>query len=864
MGLLVVFFFGMLGPIAIQTLNVTVQSLVGLRSQELQTSDYTISAFRELRRDEIAILNEIVVPTKSAREIEMMAMSTSAREGADKNQSPVLIELHAVDRSYPLYGSFRFSGDRRETNSEKLFALTTENSAFVAPEVLAQLGIAVGEFIQVGRAKFRVIEELSEAPGLSRFGPGTAPKVYIKIDDFQKTGLNTIGTLASHRRHLGVDNSIEKSFEKKAEELRNRLTDPDLSLRMPGDAGATIEQFTRFFRIFLVTFISVSTILAWQSAASVVRHFISSRASQFATLITLGAGRSRALSLVIVPVFASFLLALVSAISVNFVVVLSLNHFGAKLLPSGFLLIFSMQDAATAAAFALLVFSVIGLLPLYPLAITPLRSLLGSSILPMADRRQQQVSAIFAGLILFILGYVLLGLWREISLLCLILVVYSFFAIVIYRGILKIILRRASGSLKVVATQVSRQRGALQLLVFAFLVTGLLLHLSSQLIYSVRFELRPRGQLPDFFLFNVAESGLKALEEFQLQTNYRLENVAPLILARYRSLDGRDLRQEKIARFPVRLTYRSQLLPSEAIVDGKWFSDSGRFENSQVSDRIDKVDISQKSNEAASSDRPERSAQEAELSVEVRYAERSGIRLGSQIEFDVQGVPLKGRVTSLRRVRWTEFNPNFFIVVQAGGWLEDAPKSLLANLSLRAPDSDQAPGTAVSSAGAPATGEARVRFQSDFVRAFSEISLIDIKLLLSRLSQLTQDALKAVLSAAGISLFLSMVSMFVLVAHNLSLRSNELRIHRLLGTRWRRLFGLWFSEYLLVLLLCLAISSILGLLVAKLISGFVFDLPFFPNLSLLLAVNGVISLCVAALVSILISKNLRKRGWADS
>ncbi len=68
---------------------------------------------------------------------------------------------------------------------------------------------------------------------------------------------------------------------------------------------------------------------------------------------------------------------------------------------------------------------------------------------------------------------------------------------------------------------------------------------------------------------------------------------------------------------------------------------------------------------------------QAEVSVEQEFADDIGVKLGSTLRFDVQGVPLELVVTSLRTVDWQTFGINFFLVVEPGV-LEQAPQQRLA------------------------------------------------------------------------------------------------------------------------------------------------------------------------------------------
>ncbi|MES1241101.1 MAG: FtsX-like permease family protein [Acidobacteriota bacterium] len=67
----------------------------------------------------------------------------------------------------------------------------------------------------------------------------------------------------------------------------------------------------------------------------------------------------------------------------------------------------------------------------------------------------------------------------------------------------------------------------------------------------------------------------------------------------------------------------------------------------------------------------------AEVSVEKDFAEDLGLKLGSVLRFDIQGVPVEVTVTSLRTVDWQTFGINFFLVVEPGV-LDKAPQLRLA------------------------------------------------------------------------------------------------------------------------------------------------------------------------------------------
>ena len=92
-------------------------------------------------------------------------------------------------------------------------------------------------------------------------------------------------------------------------------------------------------------------------------------------------------------------------------------------------------------------------------------------------------------------------------------------------------------------------------------------------------------------------------------------------------------------RHEYRSTYRDTLVSSERIVAGKWWT--GRAPG--------------------------------EISVEDGVARELGVGVDDSIVWDVQGVLIPTRITSLRDVEWARFEPNFFVVF-APGVAREAPQ----------------------------------------------------------------------------------------------------------------------------------------------------------------------------------------------
>src|SRR5206468_7059129 len=101
------------------------------------------------------------------------------------------------------------------------------------------------------------------------------------------------------------------------------------------------------------------------------------------------------------------------------------------------------------------------------------------------------------------------------------------------------------------------------------------------------------------------------------------------------------------------------------------------------------------------------------ISLEQGIAKELQIGLGDGLVFDVQGVPVTTRVTSLREVDWRRIQPNFFVLFPRGV-LEEAPTMRVT--VTRVPSSEES-----------------ARLQLELVKAFPNVSVIDLTLIVQTL-----------------------------------------------------------------------------------------------------------------------------------
>jgi putative ABC transport system permease protein len=230
---------------------------------------------------------------------------------------------------------------------------------------------------------------------------------------------------------------------------------------------------------------------------------------------------------------------------------------------------------------------------------------------------------------------------------------------------------------------------------------------------------------PNYFMINIRPDEGAQVQEFFARSGFTATELVPMLRARLVAIDGRPIEQlrfesDRANEFVEReanLTWAGSLPDGNRIVAGRWWREPGPA--------------------AAPPAAPATTA--AEVSVEVEYAERLGLQLGTVLTYDIAGETVTGRVTSLREVRWDTFKPNFFVVFSPGV-LEGVTGTLITSVHV-APQ--QRPALA------------------ELVRQFPEVTIIDIEALLAQVREVMD---KASLAVQYVFLFTLAAGVMVLLA----------------------------------------------------------------------------------------------------
>jgi putative ABC transport system permease protein len=793
---------GLLGFVLLSTLEENIRIALQSRSRELLGGDFSLSSRRWPDPSEVEAVRDELSRLGKVHETEVLEFfSMVSGEGS----TPLLVELMAVEPGYPLVGKLELEHSSCEPRGA--------SCAYSDPALQIRWKLVPGESrVQIGEAPIRWGGRIVRDSSRSLRGSSFAPRVILSRASLPQTGLLRAGATVTVRKLFAVDPPPSATaLAEAASRLDRRLKDPSIQLQTPRDASEDEGRLLRNVADYLGLASLVGLLLAFLGCAWLLRREITHRAQSWAIYRVLSPR----------PILAdlpfwhqAFLVSMAAALASLALAQATWWLLGPKISQALFLEEFLPATLSVRVVTLTLLLAVgTSCFALWPslgfLKRQNLSELLrNSEILAQKSAIRLSEGLLFVGLLLLISRWISHS-WRVSALFMGTLGVSA--ALILTLGWLALHLlertqvRLNSALLRWSLLSMSRLRVSSLLIWLTLALSSLLLTLMPVIESSFRKQLEdPRigGPVPSLFLFDIQEEQLPELRNWASSAQTELQFITPLIRGRLLRINGASFEklgrahpsreEEREARFRnrgINLTIRDQLTPSESLVAGTPFSSLP----------------------------PTPATGPEALSVERRYAQRLGMKIGDLLEFEIQGVPITGRIENFRRVQWTSFQPNFFITFKSGA-LQDAPKSYLASLPL-------------------AAAETREKWQASIFGRFPNVSSIDTTRLMATLldgfAQISA-ALRLMAVLAGAS---GLAAVFSVLRLRASERQSELRLLMILGASPRALLRAVSIEAGILSASAAFLGGVLSLAVGSLLSIWIFDsAPAMPPLWLTLAI----------------------------
>jgi putative ABC transport system permease protein len=697
-----------------------------------------------------------------------------------------LADIRGVTDGYPLRGAVRVA-DALSAAPEDVTGIPRPGEVWAEPSLLARLGAAVGDELEVGALRLRVAKTLEFRPDEGWRFMEVAPTVLLNLEDVDASGLLAPGSIAQYDALFAGDAAALAAFRAELTPLLR----PEDDLRDYRDGRPEVRAAVGNAERFLVLAALVSVLLGGVAVAMAARRFVARRFDSVALMKCLGARHRDVLRLNLLQL----LMLVVAAAAVGCVVGL-VAQFGLTALLADFIEAQlpppSPSGAVLGPVTALAVALGCALPPLLQLGGVPPARVLRSDLDP-PPLRYLTIYGVAAAAVTAML-YILFGDFELIA--YLLAGTIATFAVLYLAGrLLVLLLQRVRGRVGVAwrygIANVARRGRESSVQVVAFGI-GLMVLL---LLTSVRTELMTEWQAtlppsaPNHFLINIQPAELEGVgaalaadgidgAAFTPLVRARITHVNGMPAADYPALTerGRDELDDEI-----NLTWTDTLGADNEIVAGEWHG-------------------------AEAADLPE-------LSLEEELRQAIGLEMGDEITYSIGGEPFTVRLTSSRLVHWDSFRPNFFMVLSPGAVQQFAHTYITSFY----------------------VGPEQRSITVDLVRRFPSVSVIDIGAVLEQVRRAMD---RAALAVQYVFLFTLAAGITVLLAAIQATRDErmfESAVLRTLGARRSVVLQGVAAEFTALGLLAGTLAACGAGGIGYVIATQLFELDYFPGAGLWLS-----------------------------
>ncbi|MEP7087624.1 MAG: FtsX-like permease family protein, partial [Gemmatimonadota bacterium] len=792
---------GVAALVAVDSYSADVVRSIHVQARGLLGADLSVTAHHPLPAPALAMLDTL--RTRGAKETRVTTFSSMALVSGGKGTR--LVQVRAMGAGAPYYGVIETSPP------DKWKELQRAPNAIVDSALLIALDAKIGDTLSLGYARFAIIATLRNVPGDVGIAAALGPRVYIPDQSLAETKLLGFGSRADYESLIKLPATIDAdAFAKSHRELFDSL---QLRAKSVADTERSltrsIEQLGRFLGLVGL----IALLLGGTGVASALRAYMAEKIDTIAVLRCLGASAAQVVWMFIIEAaglgFAGALLGVVLGVAAQLV----LPHVLGTFIPVDVVPQLELVPALSGLALGTWVGILFALGPVLGVRnVAPLQVL----------RRDDSASAARSA-------------WRDpLRIVAALVLVASVVAVCIARADSAIVglwmsagITAAIGATWLAAMLCARAARRLAQLPWRFVVRHGIANLdrpgnqTRPVVLALGFGafllgtlalvqgnlLRQIASTADASAANLAFFDVQTDQAAPLDSMFSARSlptlsqtpIVPMRIAGYtsrkpkpperraaasaraaggeESRDGDRARPSWAVRREYRSSYRDSVASSEKIIAGTWWSTPGPDADGFF-----------------------------EISVEQSLAEELGVIVGDTITWDVQGVRIRSRITSLREVQWARFEPNFFVVFQPAA-LREAPQSFVLL-------------TRVNDDGARAT------LQRDAVLRFPNVSTIDLSLIEKAVGKILARVSLAVRFMALFSVVTGILVLVSAVAASRRQRVRESVLLKTLGATRAQIVRMLFTEYALLG----AIGSLAGILLA--VGGgwaavhFIFKAPF--------------------------------------
>ncbi len=706
-----------------------------------------------------------------------------------KNQGTRLVQVKALEGSYPYYGSL----ETTPVNAGRTFG--SGRQALVDKTLMLQYGASVGDSIKIGDLNFVISGILKKSPGRNEMSTTAAPPVYIPLRYLAQTGLMQKGSRIGYRYYYKYDSAtdIQKLVAAIEPRLEQAGMDYETVESRKKNTSRAFDDFTQF--LTLISFVSL--LLGCIGVASAIHIYIREKMSSIAILRCLGVKSSQTFSIYLIQVAGIGLIGSLLGAVLGTVIQQVLPGVLKNLLPFQPTTTISFLAITQGIILGLFITLLFALLPLISVRnISPLNSL-RLSVEPISRMRDPLQWLLYSLILFFIATFSRWQMhsWGKAAVFSGSILIAFLFLVLVAHILMSLARRIIPSSWNYLWRQgfANLYRPNNQTIVLIITIglgaafIGTLYSVQSMLIKRV--SISSNAEQPNMLLFDIQPGNKEAVESMTKQYGLPILRQIPIVTMRIENINGTDAAKalkdstDSIPRRAFeteqRVTYRDSILGTEKIT-------AGEFESAI-----------------------NRPGDTAHISIEDRYASRLHLKIGDQIIFNVQGVLVPTVVGSFRQIDYRRLQPNFRIVFPRG-ILETAPQFFV--MLTHVPSS-----------------EASAHFQQAVVRKYPNVSIIDLELILNVLNDLLDKIGFVIRFMAAFSICTGLVVLIASVLISKYQRIQESILLRTLGASRKQILIITSLEFFFLGALGAGTGIILSLAGSWALAKYSFESSFSPE-----------------------------------
>ncbi len=786
---------GIAALVAINSFNYNLVKDIDEQAKSLLGADIVISGNHPMT-EQIAALTD-TIPGDRASEVELFTMAY-----LPKTDDSQFVRIKAIEGAFPFYGVLKTEPADAGTQYQ------SRQQILVDDGMMLQYGLEVGDSVRIGGVPMLIGGRLMSAFGSIGAGSSFAPLVYITPDLLDQSQLVQPGSMVDYSYYYksGDDFGADDWEDMVREDFRNE----SMRIQTIEDQKEDLDEAFSSLNYFLNLVALVSLLLGCIGVASSVMIYVKNKISSIAIFRCLGMKGSEALMIYFVQIILLGLISVVIGAVMGSTIQMLLPVILRDFLPYAVEMDLSWRAIGEGIVIGAVITSLFALVPLMDVRrVSPLRTL-RASVDDIEGGRDYLKWLLYVLIVIAIAGFlwtltgsVIDGAIFTVGLLIAFGVLYGVARVIIW-AVRRFFPRRSSFVLRQGLSNLYRPNNQTQTLVVAiglgtailttlFIIQGLLL----QNVGSM-----DAGNQPNMILFGIERDQSEELAELTREYELPVIQQVPIVTMRLAAWQGKTKDEwfadttRTASRWAInreaRVTFRDTLNPDETLIKGEF---TGYVEPG------DSIFVS----------------------LAERFAEALDVDLGDELVWNVQGALIKTYVGSIREINFRSMQTRFFILFP-NGVLERAPQFQV--LVTKSPDT-----------------ETTAAYRSAVVKAFPNVSVIDLGMILSTLNDILSKVSYIIQFMAGFSILTGLIVLISSLFLSKYQRIRESVLLRTLGAHRRQIMRINFTEYFMLgslsALTGIFIALIGSYLLAKYQLELDFDLRWWPILMVYIVVVGL-------------------------